>query len=57
MALNRDPFQNKSGSIELNYLPVAAAEGRACQTGSAYYWSGAGRNGGSPVSCLNFLVY
>lgn len=37
MALNRDPLQNKSGSIELNYLPVAAAEGRAYQTGSAYY--------------------
>lgn len=36
MALNRDPLQNKSGSIELNYLPVAAAEGRAYQTGSAY---------------------
>lgn len=42
MILNRDPLQNKRGSVELNYLPVAAAEGRAYQTGSVYCRSGAG---------------
>lgn len=27
MTLNRAPLRNKSGSIELNYLPVAAVVG------------------------------
>lgn len=56
MALSRDPLQNKSGSIELNYLPVAARRGELTKQVVLTIGLVAGGNGG-PVSCLNFLVY